>query len=402
MKHSWTPALFVCAALWGAESDARRLQEKIQATHTPFGGILDPIFEGPDSDRIANYTRCGDSAIWTGHYLAAQSFRYGATRSPEALAEANRALRHLETLGSITGTGLLARCAFPANWEHAGRVADEEKRNGLAGGSVDGEQWLWVGNTSRDQYSGVFFGLTAAWNLIPEPEMQARVARLTTSLLDFLLDHGWFVVMPDGSVSTTFLHRADQQLSLLKLGRRVNPARFENRYKSLANSAAWTVSVPLATESSDPHGAYFKFNLNYINFWNLLTSGDNSFVRNGYKNAYDIMRRATAGHGNAHFNLIDRAINGPNAARDEETRRLLDEWLERPLRDFVVDLRGEVAQCGDRACTPIPVTRRVATDFLWQRSPFQLTGGGNGYIESSGLDYLLPYWMARYYGIISS
>jgi hypothetical protein len=48
------------------------------------------------------------------------------------------------------------------------------------------------------------------------------------------------------------------------------------------------------------------------------------------------------------------------------------------------------------------VTLRVATDFLWQRSPFQLSGGGNGYIESSGLDYLLPYWMARYYGIISS
>jgi uncharacterized protein (TIGR03437 family) len=42
---------------------------------------------------------------------------------------------------------------------------------------------------------------------------------------------------------------------------------------------------------------------------------------------------------------------------------------------------------------------RPPTDFLWQRSPFQLAVGGAGIIESPGLDYTLPYWMARYYGL---
>ena len=32
--------------------------------------------------------------------------------------------------------------------------------------------------------------------------------------------------------------------------------------------------------------------------------------------------------------------------------------------------------------------------------PFQLKGGGSGIIENAGVDYLLPYWMARYYGVI--
>jgi hypothetical protein len=41
----------------------------------------------------------------------------------------------------------------------------------------------------------------------------------------------------------------------------------------------------------------------------------------------------------------------------------------------------------------------VRTDFLWQRSPFQLVGGGIGNIETAGIDYILPYWMARYYGV---
>ena len=43
---------------------------------------------------------------------------------------------------------------------------------------------------------------------------------------------------------------------------------------------------------------------------------------------------------------------------------------------------------------------RVNTDFLWQRSPFQLRGGGAGTIETAAIDYILPYWMARWYGVL--
>jgi hypothetical protein len=31
--------------------------------------------------------------------------------------------------------------------------------------------------------------------------------------------------------------------------------------------------------------------------------------------------------------------------------------------------------------------------------PFQLSGGGDGIIETAGVDYILPYWMARYYRV---
>ena len=68
-------------------------------------------------------------------------------------------------------------------------------------------------------------------------------------------------------------------------------------------------------------------------------------------------------------------------------------------RDHYIDLRGEFAACGDdRACEPLPVERWVRTDFLWQRSPFLLLGGSRGTIEGAGIDFLLPYWMARKWG----
>src|SRR5207342_49638 len=111
---------------------------------------------------------------------------------------------------------------------------------------------------------------------------------------------------------------------------------------------------------------------------------------------YDLLRRTTDDHGNAHFNMIDRALKGPDARRDAETVDLLDQWLERPERDEWRDWRNNPkypACSDDSACNPIPVIDRICTDFLWQRSPFLLWGGGYGTIESAGVDYLLPYWM---------
>ncbi len=46
-----------------AEADALAITANIQARHLPFGTILDPIFTLTNSDQIASYTRCGDSAL---------------------------------------------------------------------------------------------------------------------------------------------------------------------------------------------------------------------------------------------------------------------------------------------------------------------------------------------------
>ncbi len=79
----------------------------------------------------------------------------------------------------------------------------------------------------------------------------------------------------------------------------------------------------------------------------------------------------------------------------------MDEWLQRSARDFTVDLSKTVAVCTE-ACAPVPVAIRPPADFLWQVDPFQLSGGGSGVIETAGIDYILPYWMARYYGVIQA
>jgi hypothetical protein len=102
--------------------------------------------------------------------------------------------------------------------------------------------------------------------------------------------------------------------------------------------------------------------------------------------------------------MVDRGLRGANTARDAQTTELLGQWLERRRRDYPTDVTAKyLPRCGtNRACRPVVVPDRPNTDFLWQRSPFEVRGGKAGLQETAGIDYILPYWMARYYAVLTS
>jgi uncharacterized protein (TIGR03437 family) len=386
--------LLLSLPAYAAQSDALALLANIQAKHLPFGTVLDPMYASPTSTQITGYTRCGDSAIWTGHYLAAEAFRYRVTGAADALANVQGAIAGIKSLVDITGTDVLARCLVPSASPFAAGIASEEAANGIYTNKQAG--YIWVGNTSRDEYCGVMFGLGVAYDMVDDAGVKQSIGTLVTRILNFLQNHAWTIVLPDFSISTTFLSRNDQILSFLQVGQHVNPSQFAQSYNSMLSGAP-EMLVPIGLEITS-NSSYFKFNLDYINLYSLerLESGS---VKSTYDAAYSLLHLHTASHQNAFFNMIDRAINGPNATRDAETLGLLDAWLQRPARDFYVDVTSQVAVCGTEACNPVPVAMRPPTDFLWQRDPFQLSGGGMGTIESAGIDYILPYWMAQFYGV---
>ena len=382
-----------------AESDALAITANIQARHLPFGAILDPIFTLTNSDQIAGYTRCGDSALWTGHYLAAEAFRYKVTQAPDALNNLKAAIAGLKGLADVTGTNLLARCMVPVDSPYAAGISSEEVANGVHTNSAAG--WIWVGNTSRDEYCGALFGLAVAYDMVTDAAIKSSISDLVTRLVEFLNGNNWSVVMPDGSSSTSFLVRPDQIETFLAIGRHVNSDHFSSvSYETQRVLLATTVPAPIGVDTASD-SSYFKFNLDYIDLYNLIRL-EASSAKTIYQSAYTLLRDHTAPHQNAFFNIIDLALNGANTARDSQTLALLDAWLLRLRRDFGVDLSSVVPVCGDQACQPVPVWLRPPTDFLWQRSPFQLAVGGAGIIESAGIDYILPYWMARYYGLQES
>lgn len=401
------------------EGSALAISANIQAAHVPFGTVIDPVYgsgdpASADYTTLVGYNRAADAAIWTGHYLAAESFRYRVTGSADALVNAKGTIDAIAALLDVPGTGVLARFTVPEASPWADGILLGEAQHGIYPGVRDGVPHCWLGNTSRDQYSGVFFGLGVAYDMIGDAGTRARVRSLVTRMLDFLIRNGWNVAMPPqpapnacptgtayDAFSTTFLQRPEQRLSFLQVGRHVNPRRFEALYVAERAAHAATVSIPIRTECQDTHGSYYKFNLDHVNLYNLLRLEEPaSPYRAFYVEAFEVLRGCTGSHQNAHFNMIARGVDAADPVRDAETVELLGLWLQRPRRDYFKDLSGTYPVCGDRACDPIPVNDRVNTDFLWQRSPFQLAGGKDGTIETAAIDYILPWWMARYYGVV--
>ncbi len=115
-------------------------------------------------------------------------------------------------------------------------MASEEINNGVYRGNIDGKAWTWIGNTSRYQYVGVFFGLTVAWNVVEDAAIQ------------------------------------NQQLMLAKLARRVDPDKYNDLYADLSKGAIAMV-IPITIDVQDEHSAYFKSNLAYDTFYGLLAQG---------------------------------------------------------------------------------------------------------------------------------
>ena len=366
-----------------AEADAVAISAGIQARHMPFGTILDPIYASPASNQIVGYTRCGDSALWTGAYLAAEAFRYKVTRSADALNNVKTALAGLKALADVTGDSRLARCVVLAASPYASGIESEEANNRI----YTNGPWIWVDNTSRDQVVGAFFGLGAAYDVVDDATVKSGIADLTTRLIGFIAQHQW---SPNDDSSNTFLLRPDELLMLVQVARHVNPSNpISVPFLLLPVEAGPVVDV-------QSNSSYFKFNLDYMTFYNLVRLQNNA----DNQGAYQIVRSYTASHQNAFFDIVDEALEGANVSRDAEMPSLLDQWLQRPKREIYVDLSKTVAVCGSEACQPIPVPLRPTLEFLWQIDPFQLAGGGDGTIEGSGVDYILPYWMGRYYGVI--
>ena len=403
------PALAAIAAV-ANEADALAISDSIQKNHWPYHTLLNPRYASGDptspnyttlSER--GYTQAADNAIWTGHYLAAESFRYGVTASPGALENIRKAVKGITALIDVTGTDLLARFLIPLSSPYAESVLGEEAaRHGRHDVTYNGQPYGWLGNTSRDQYSGAFFGLGIAYSLVADADIRNEIRSDVNRMLNFLVKNAWNVRMPDGTISTTFTGRPEQKLSFLQVGRLVDPAKWDASYRTARSLNASSVGFAISYECLDPHGSYYKFNLDHINFYNLIRLEEAGTARNYYLSAFTRLRNCTRTHQNAHFNMIERGLQGVNATRDGETVNYLGLWLQRPRRNIFVDNTGKYPACGtNRACSPIPVNDRYPTDFLWQRSPFQLSGGEDGTVPTPGVDYILPYWMARYYQVVT-
>ncbi|MBI5742534.1 MAG: hypothetical protein HZA25_01690 [Candidatus Niyogibacteria bacterium] len=162
---------------------------------------------------------------------------------------------------------------------------------------------------------------------------------------------------------------------------------------------------------------YFAFNLHYVSLFNLIRLEESPRVQDEYRRVLKSrLRELTKDDKNALFDLFYAIA----VERDErvvaEAVRSLRDFPAAPRRNYRVENSGRADLQKRRswigvlmleqetlfAAGPLPIGERPPTDFLWQRPPGVLDGGGDGALEYPGVDFLLPYWLGRYYGLIGA
>lgn len=501
-------------------SAATDLEERI-VPHLPNGTVYSIDSPTKKTPRTA-YSIHADSAIWTGHYLTAEALRYGATRSAAALDRVRTVMAGVGRLFEVTQDAyvkggdpkpvpgrfkpdrIFARAVLPADspiqttkpfadekcfyvnpdggWElrtarrtrtfelfrDAERARDDLPAGERAKIVPRGRVWHGYGcggvhpAISRDQYAGLFMGLTFVHRLVDDPALRERAAHLIDQMLDFLISNDYAIEVPPDVQGQNYWFGWDKQIALLRMGVEVRPDRYRDRWLKAA-AALPTAWIPGFVSAIDPLHQYYKFNLATATFLPALFLEQNDAVRPGFEFARDVAALPIRHHKNAWFTVAsllgerpgDRLAAASSAAHSngaitkaQEVRTLLGQWLARreampgpnalplggvPDPGFLADLwpadvtRYRKLDLGV-ACFAryaLPPDKRIGRgmEFLWQRHPFDVgmksenclpaprgqrtppsviaaQGAPNPQREGPGVDFLLPYWAGVYVGIL--
>ncbi len=488
------------------------LEQRI-ADNIWYGQVLEIDYRTADRTLgdVASIGAWGDSGLWTGTYLAAESYRYAVARDGLAsggldaagvafwTAQQSQAKARVDDLvakyhlniniargwttelepsvdpatpsvryggGIIEGEeGMLMRSCAPSD-APAGRSMSVNKRVFGPFAWDDGKEYLCETAPSRDTYAGTLFGLLTAFDVVgpDDPDMQRLIADDVRKLGEFLLKYGWSFPRPHGNVNVPageqknpitgeklplFGHDFDGVLSPLFVyvpSARLNMTQSVRHVTQVAGptdaaakwEAVWAEELasqgPLLAgaaeiEAIEPNVGYYKFNLNHLVLFNTLRLEADPNVRSVIGQAFGVMDATTGDDVNAHFEAITHAVTGEQERFDASVQHLRD-W-----RDYRHNIHlGPVdnsSGCGvefdcvpedqvtaqlnaqqttvrpgtsskQRADIPLPVAKRPPTDFLWQRAPTVLTGSESATHQSPGVDYLLPYWMLRYFSEVQT
>jgi hypothetical protein len=153
---------------------ARAITEWLRRDGLAAGGVGGPTYADPPLySQLSNMDDIGDSALWTGTYLAAEALRLKATGAPDARSAVRRLASTLHDWLSVSGDpGMLARYAKTSSTHFPFTIPDLDcsAQRTHCGVQYKGTAWDYVGHISRDQYQGVMLGDTLAYEALPDDD----------------------------------------------------------------------------------------------------------------------------------------------------------------------------------------------------------------------------------------
>ena len=412
-----------------------------------------------DIPAVAAHHMGDNDGYWTGMYLSSQAFRYASTggaEKAEALANVKRTLTGIQRQMLITGVeGLFCRTYYSPYIKTDPPEVDNVK---WIAGTGEYGNFIWKADVSKDEYSGQMFTLGVLLEVIDDQEVRDIATDMLRQVGDHLIDHNMTIVDPDGvmtkhgdvwvnSLSGLFYpgFNASLALSWIKLAAiATGDEKFTHWYdrcllKITGESLDGCVPDTSIAPTEDPYPWYQEngFNLyfsgcdeNYNNFsmaylamYNLAGYEENEELKAFYQwvieervwqNQEDSVPRDIRVQKNSFFNFIT-AARSRCGLRNAAIRQGVEEGictLQRFIptkyqrRTDTSDL--PLSDCYNRFddpthIDPVPVERRKTDIFVWTRNPYNVQQQDENRRSITGpADYLLAYWMGRYFGYIDA
>jgi len=384
------------------EQKAEKYLQAFQQDHLPHGGAADVWWTDDTRATVHLYDTLGDSACWTGHYLAALAFKYAVTKDAATLSSIQKTLDWFDMLTRVSGIeGYVARYAGPADDPAYERYYTPYK-SGHFRGAPPFENLIWLGDSSRDSYDGTRLGLVSVWTLVDDPDTHAKATLLIERILDNLIANDWWIKDNQGHATRptpTF------QLSYLKTALAVNPEKYKGLkpiYEDMYQSVAQREVRPLDKFRRE----YFAYNLDCSRLMTLNLLEKEPAKKTQYQTMTRQFFEGSVDHVNAWFAAVYAFATGDSSKDTAQAiiqGQLLD-FPDPPNRMRGTDLTNDpnIEKFNETFSTyALDIRLREPDTFIWQRSPGVLKGGTpNVTYHWGGIDYFLPYWVGRYAGII--
>lgn len=418
---------------------ADHYHKMIRARHIRPPGLIGPAVLVKPGDLSQSFIEDDDNdGEHTGMYLAVESMRYALTKAPDAKANAQEAFRAMEFLQQVTGTKhFIARSVLPIATaprhevdrtftpQEIGDSVRTEPREKIIEKrwvqSADGK-WWWKRDASSDEVDGHMFGYALYYDLVADDEEKKRVAAHVDRIVGGIVDNG-FVLQDIDGIATRWGHwnpsslvddptwveeaagNAVEILAFLSVAYHMtkNP-RYVEATKLLCEKHGYdklAMKTIFVTPSERTHIEDELLTIVYPNAVTYaMTPELKKVMQTSMRNWHPTIK-------NDHIPFYDFAYNkysGDMVPLEKGIEQLRDwpldhiEWTvdNRWREDIQRDLTPGADE--DRITRILP--RSEMGLVMFDQEPYRAMIGRGGEREDRPNDWLMAYWMGRYYGFI--
>lgn len=412
----------------------------LRARHIRPPGLVGPAVLVTPGDLSRSFIEDDDNdGEHTGMYCAMESMRYAVTKDPAARENAKVAFHALRVLQQATGTPhFIARSVLPIGTPPRHEVdrtftpeeiADSHRTDPRGKiiekrwiPTADGK-WLWKRDASSDEVDGHIFGYATYYDLAADEEEKKLVADQVDRIVGGIIDHGYVLQDIDGkgtqwgNWSPESLNddpnwheercgNSVEILSFLGVAYHVTgKEKYRLAAKNLIEVYGYEKNMLAINFDTPSERTHINDELLSMVYPNLLTH----LVFPSLKASAQIsMQRWHKTCRRDHIPFYDFAYNrfSGKTVPLEGAVETLREW---PLDmiEWTVDnsQRADVQIDRTPGVEGILLTRLLPRSemglCMWDQEPYRAILGNEGQREDKPTDWLLAYWMGRYYGLLS-